>query len=337
MTIDALSPRHSTVEVLMLARIVGCLCLASLLILTLSAQEVPQKKEPQPPGKKGKIDNYTFGPDSKVQPGVPQGKWEKYFFDKSEIYPMTTREVWIYVPAQYDEKVPACLMVFQDGPRQFAIREDTPDDKKARHTAEYRTPTVLDNLIHRKELPVIIGVFVNPGSFVIQNDGKGTPDFKNRSVEYDVVSDKYVTFLEKEILPPIEKKYNIRKDAAGRGIGGISSGGICAFTAAWYRPDRFSKVLSNVGSFTNIKGGHVLPKMVRDGEKKPLKVFLQDGENDNLNANPERDWFLQNKAMHEALLSKGYDVKYVLGDGAHNSKHGGAILPESMAWLWREK
>ena len=205
----------------MFTHVVGCLCLHKFARRDLERPGYPQEKGFAATARQeGQDQQLYFGPDSKVQPGVPQGKWEKNFFDKSEIYPMTTREVWIYAAAQYDEKVPTCMMVFQDGPRQFAVREDTPDDKKARHTAEYHTPTVLDNLIHRKELPVIIAVFVNPGSFVIQNQGKGTPDFKNRSVEYDVVSDKYVTFLEKEVLPPIEKKYNIRKDAAGRASAG---------------------------------------------------------------------------------------------------------------------
>lgn len=290
---------------------------------------------PSPKGA-AEFDNYVLGPDSRVQPGVPQGTWEKYRWDKSEVFPNTLRDVWIYVPAQYNPAEPACLMVIQDGPRQYAMRERTPEDTAARRTLEYAMPTVLDNLIHRKELPVIITVFVNPGSTAIAENGR--PDFANRSVEYDSVADAYSEFLAKEILPPIEKKYNIRKDAAGRGIGGISSGAICAFTAAWNHPDRFGKVLSDIGSFTNLRGGHVYPQLVREAAKKPLRVHLQDGTNDNRRpATPERDWYLQNKLLFEALRDKDYDVRYVLGDGAHNSKHGAALLPDSLRWLWRDE
>lgn len=289
-------------------------------------------RPPVPPG----ADDYVLGPDSLVQPGVPQGTWEKYLWDKSEIFPKTVREVWIYVPAQYDPKVPACLMVIQDGPRQYAARERTPEGTRARQTLEYATPTVLDNLINKRELPVIITVFINPGSTAI--DANGRPDFNNRSVEYDSVADNYSQFLAKEILPPIEAKYNLRKDPAGRAIGGISSGAICAFTVAWNHPDWFGKVICDVGSFTNIKGGHVYPQLIREAAKKPLRIHLQDGIYDNRSPqSPERDWFLQNRLMSEALTEKLYDVQYVLGHGVHSSKHGGAIFPQTLRWIWRDE
>ncbi|HVS54054.1 MAG TPA: alpha/beta hydrolase-fold protein [Opitutaceae bacterium] len=289
----------------------------------------------RPPAPAG-ADDYVLGPDSLVHAGVPQGTWEKYLWDKSAIFPNTTREIWIYVPAQYDPKVPACLMVLQDGPRQFAIRERTPEDTRARRTLEYATPNVLDNLIARGELPAIVTVFINPGSNAI--DANGRPDFNNRSVEYDSVADDYSQFLAKEILPPIEAKYNLRHDAAGRAIGGISSGAICAFTVAWNHPDWFGKVISDVGSFTNIRGGHVYPQLIRDAPKKPLRIHLQDGINDNRSPqNPERDWFLQNRLMSEALAEKLYDFQYVLGHGVHSSRHGGAIFPQTLRWIWRDE
>ena len=279
-----------------------------------------------------KPDDYTFGPDSMVHEGVPQGKWDKMVW-KSEIYPNTERFVWTYVPAQYDPKKPACLMVFQDGVRQYGERED---NRPAGRKAEYRVPTVLDNLIARGELPVIIAVFVDPGGDI--KGRNGNPDFANRSVEYDTLSDTYSQFLAKEILPPVEAKYNIRKDPAGRAIGGISSGAICAFTVAWNHPDWFGKVLSDVGSFTNIRGGDVYPQMVRDAAPKPIKIHMQDGINDNRHPDdPRRDWYLQNKLMYAALKDKGYDVTYVLGDGIHSSRHGGAILPDSLRWLWSDQ
>lgn len=280
-----------------------------------------------------KPDDYFLGPDSYVHEGIPQGTWDKMTW-KSEIFANTERLVWVYVPAQYIASKPACLMVFQDGIRHYAEREDNP---KAERKAEYRVPTVLDNLIARKELPVIIAVFIDPGSTDMHAQ-HGNPNFSNRSFEYDTLSDQYSQFLAKEILPPIEKKYNIRKDAAGRAIGGISSGAICAFTTAWNHPDWFSKVLSDVGSFTDIHGGHVYPKLVREAERKPIRVHMQDGMNDNRRpAVPQRDWYLQNKAMYEALRDKGYEVNYVLGDGVHSSTHGGAILPDSLRWLWQDE
>ncbi len=278
-------------------------------------------------------DDYSFGPDSQVHEGTPQGTWDKITW-KSEIFPNTERFIWTYVPAQYNPQGPACLMIFQDGVRQYAERQD---NRPAGRKAEYRVPTVLDNLMARGELPVIIAVFIDAGSGDIHGRN-GNPDFSNRSVEYDTLSDQYAQFLAKEVLPPIEKKYNIRKDPAGRAIGGISSGAICAFTVAWNHPDWFGKVLSDVGSFTNIRGGQVYPQLVRDSDHKPIKIHMQDGLNDNRNPeHADRDWYLQNKAMHEALLATGYEVRYVLGDGVHGSKHGGSILPDSLRWLWSDQ
>jgi len=295
----------------------------------------PAGRAARPPVPAG-ADDYVLGSDSLVQPGVPQGTWEKFIWDKSEAFPNTVREVWVYVPAQYDPKVPACLMVLQDGPRQYAIRERTPEDARARRTFEYAVPNVLDNLIHRRELPVIITVFINPGSTAI--DANGRPDFNNRSVEYDTVSDAYAQFLAREILPPIEAKHNIRKDAAGRAIGGISSGAICAFTVAFNHPEWFGKVICDVGSFTNIRGGHVYPQLVREAAKKPLRIHLQDGLFDNRSPqNPERDWFRQNRLMIDVLAEKLYDVQYVLGHGAHSSRHGAAIFPQTLRWIWRDE
>lgn len=280
-----------------------------------------------------KPDDYFLGPDSYPHEGVPQGTWDKVTW-KSVIFPNTERLVWVYIPAQYTPSKPACLMVFQDGIRHYAAREDSPE---AGTKAEYRVPNVLDNLIARKELPVIIAVFIDPGSSDMHAQN-GKANFSNRSFEYDTISDQYSQFLAKEILPPVERKYNIRKDAAGRGIGGISSGAICAFTTAWNHPDWFSKVLSDVGSFTDIRGGHVYPELVRGAGVKPIRLHMQDGVNDNRRpATPQRDWYLQNKSMYEALRDKGYEVNYVLGDGIHSSKHGSAILPDSLRWLWQNE
>ncbi len=265
-------------------------------------------------------DDYKHGPDSFPQPGVPKGKVTGPTRWKSKVFDGTVRDYWVYIPAQYKESEPACVMVFQDGGSYV-------NEKGA-----FRVPVVFDNLIHRKEMPVTVGIFVNPGVF--PGSSPKSKGRSNRSFEYDTLSNQYVTFLEKEILPEVGKTVKLRQDAEGRAIGGSSSGGICAFTAAWERPDLFSKVLSHVGSFTNIRGGDVYPGLIRKAEKKPIRVFLQDGSGDLDNAHGS--WPLANQQMAAALKYAGYDYRFVYGDGAHNGKHGGAILPDSLRWLWRE-
>jgi enterochelin esterase-like enzyme len=258
-------------------------------------------------------DDYKLGPDSMENSDVPKGKVTKYSWT-SQIFAETTRDYWVYVPAQYDPKVPACVMVFQDG------------ENYAKANGQFRVPVVFDNLIHKKEMPVTIGIFINPGKL---------PRGSNRSFEYDTLSDQYARFLEKEILPEVAKEYNLRPDAAGRAICGISSGGICAFTAAWERPDLFGKVLSHVGSFTNIRHGDTYPGIIRKSNPpKPIRVSLQDGSGDL--DNEHGNWPLGNQQMAASLKFKKYDSQFVFGDGGHNGKQGGSILPDSLRWLWRD-
>ena len=212
-------------------------------------------------------------------------------------------------------------MVFQDG------------HTYVNKTGRFRVPIVFDNLIHKNEMPVTIGLFINPGH---KGDSKIDSPWKanNRSVEYDTVSDTYSKFLLEEMLPEVGKSYWLTDDPDQRAICGISSGGICAWTVAWERPDAFRKVLSHVGSFTNICGGYVYPALVRKTENKPIRVFLQDGENDV--DNQFGNWWLANKQMEAALKFKGYDFKFVGDNGGHDDKHGSAILPDSLRWLWRK-
>ena len=262
---------------------------------------------------------YKLGPDSQVQ-DVPHGAVIKMPpFTNSAIYPGTVRDWWVYVPKQYDAAKPACLMVFQDGGGYVSTN------------GQSRVPVVFDNLIAKKEMPVTLGVFINPGNIPAAQPGAKARS--NRSFEYDSLGDLYAKFLIQEILPVVTAKYNITKDPEGRAIAGASSGGICAFTVAWERPDEFRKVLSQIGSFTNIRGGHNYPALIRKTEKKPLRVFLQDGSHDldNLFGN----WPLANQEMAAALKFMDYDYQFVLGEGTHSGKHGGAILPESLRWLWR--
>ncbi len=266
-------------------------------------------------------DDYKLGPDSQRVDNVPKGTLTKMPTWKSNIFPDTERDWWIYVPAQYDPKKPACVMVFQDGGGFVG------------DTGSYRAPIVFDNLIHKGEMPVTIGIFVNPGN--VPGSDTGKKGRSNRSFEYDTPSNQFVTFLEKEIFPEVEKSYNLRKDAAGRAICGNSSGGICAFTAAWERPDMFGKVLSHIGSFTNIRGGDVYPGTIRKTERKPIKVLLQDGSNDLDNLHGH--WPLANLSMAAALKYMKYDYRLEYGDGGHNGKHGGAIFPDSVRWLWSDQ
>jgi enterochelin esterase family protein len=263
----------------------------------------------------GQLEVYETHPDSREQPDVPKGtlrqmpKWE------SQIFSGTSRDWWVYVPAQYSAAAPAAVMVFQDGagPKDFV-------------------PTVFDNLIARRDMPVTVGIFIQPG---VLKDGRA-----NRSFEYDTLSDQYARFLLEEILPEVEKTVKLRHDAASRAIAGLSSGGICAFTVAWERPDAFSKVVSWIGSFTNIasgktvrEGGHNYEALVRKTPKKPVRIFLQDGANDLDNANGS--WPLANQTLAKSLAYAGYDYRFEFGHGFHSNRHGRAMLPDTLRWLWR--
>jgi enterochelin esterase family protein len=263
-------------------------------------------------------DDYRLGPDSQPRDGVPQGEVTKGTWE-STIFPGTVRNYWVYVPKQYDGQTPACLMVFQDG------------GGYQNRTGAWRVPVVFDNLIHAGEMPVTVGVFINPGGR--PNARPGSRPF-NRSLEYDTLSDHYANFLEKEILPEVGKRVKLRPDPLSRAICGASSGGICSFTVSWQRPDLFGKVLSTIGSFTNIRGGDVYPGLIRKTPPKPIRVFLQDGSGDL--DNQHGSWPLGNLQMAAALKFRDYDYKFVYGDGAHNAKHGGAILPDALRWLWRD-
>jgi enterochelin esterase family protein len=203
---------------------------------------------------------------------------------------------------------------------------------------EMRVPVVFDNLIHRGEMPVTIGVFVDPG--IVATDSRerpGADPTRNRNVEYDALSDAYATFLLTEILPNVRDRYAISDDPDDWAIGGGSSGGNCAFTVAWQRPERFRRVLSFLGSFAQLRGGNRYPELIRDTPRKPLRVFLQAATRDlNWDA-AEFNWLSANLRVAAALAERGYDLRLVLGDGGHDPNHGGAILPDALRWLWRPK
>ena len=188
---------------------------------------------------------------------------------------------------------------------------------------EIRAAVVFDNLIHRGEMPVTIGVFVDPG------------EPENRNVEYDAFDDSYATFLLTEVLPRVQARYVIADDPDRWAIGGGSSGGNCALTVAWTRPDRFRRVLSLLGSFAQMEGGNPYPRLIGETPPKPLRVFMQAATRDlNWDA-AEYNWLSANLRVAAALAERGYDFRLVLGDGGHDPNHGGAILPDALRWLWR--
>lgn len=265
--------------------------------------------------------DYQPGPDSLTQPGVPKGELLKFTFANSKIFPGTLHEYTVYVPAQYKPDKPACVFVMQDGVR-------------------FEAPVVFDNLIVKKEIPVIIGVFVNPG-VVKAADAANALDRFNRSFEYDGLGDSYARFLIDELLPEVETKktddgraIHLSHDGNDRAIGGGSSGAIAAFTAAWERPDAFSRVFSAIGTYVDLRGGMRYPSLIRKYEPKAIRVFLQDGSGD-LNIYGG-DWWMANQTMERALLFAGYEVTHAWGDGGHNGKHATAIFPDAMRWLWKD-
>lgn len=265
-------------------------------------------------------DDYKLGPDSQFHPDVPHGKVEKHSFTNSAIFPGTVRDYWVYVPAQYNAAKPACLMVFQDGGGYHATN------------GQWRVPVVFDNLIGSHEMPVTIAVMVNPG-VVPALSTNALPRY-NRSLEYDGLGDSYVRFLQEELLPVVAQKYNFSTNANDRAIAGSSSGAIAAFTAAWERPDAFSRVFTTVGTFVGLRNGNTYPNLVRKVEPKPIRIFLQDGSNDNNIYGGS--WWVANQDMLSSFEFSGYEVNHAWGDGSHNGKHGSSIFPDVLRWLWKD-
>lgn len=267
-------------------------------------------------------EDYQHGPDSQVQE-VPRGVITQYDLLESQVFPGTKRRYSVYVPEQYDGTKAAALMVFQDGHTFEGTKGD------------FRLPVVFDNLIAKGDMPVTIAVMIDPGTHKDLPEKRGwKPTPTNRSVEYDTVSGDYAEFLINEVLPGIQRKYRITENPDLRAICGNSSGAIAAFGVAWHRPDQFRLVLSHIGSFVNIRGGHNYEAMVRKQDKRPLRVLMQDGsaDLDNVHGN----WPLGNQELSASLKFRDYDHKFVYGTGAHNGKHGGTIFPDSLRWLWRD-
>jgi enterochelin esterase family protein len=326
--------------------------LISLAGLALCAAFVTLEAQAPAPGAPAdatrKPGEYPLGPDSLKQPGVPEGRLEGPLEFRSQIIANTVRRYWVYVPAQYTGATPANVLVFQDGAR--AINP----------TGSLRVPQVLENLIHKKDIPVTIGIFITPGQrgdVFPETIGTGNPN--NRAQEYDSLTNHYARMVIEEILPEVGKKYKLTTDPKGRAIGGTSSGAIAAFTTAWHYPAQFANVISMIGSYTSIAyrpatdttpmvpGGDLYPTMIRKTMPlKPIRIFLQDGSNDL--DNNQGNWFLANQQMLSALnyanraadqrkdTGPRYDVKHEWGDGAHSDAHGGSLLPDILRWMFRD-
>lgn len=293
---------------------ISCIAALTLAPLSLHAQQTPQTPSPAP----------APHPDAVEQAGVPQGKVEQMAPWRSQIFADTVRDWWVYLPAQLRPGEPAAVMVFQDGQGYVNPK------------GKWRVPVVFDNLIARGDMPPTIGVFINPGQFDTPANTAPAQKRSNRSFEYDSLGDRYARFLLEEILPEVAKKHPLSSDPEMRAICGASSGGICSFTVAWERPDAFRKVLSTIGSFTNIRGGNAYPSLIRKTEPKPLRVYLEDcgGDIDNAYGN----WPLANKQMSAALTYMGYDTRFDFAEGyGHNSEHAAPIFPDALRWLWRKE
>lgn len=270
-------------------------------------------------GHPAKAEDFPLGPDAQEQADVPKGTVSEATWNESKIFPGTQRKYWIYLPPAFAADQDYPLIVFQDG------------GGVVNKTGQWRAPTVLDNLIHQKAIPAMVGLFIDPGNVPASTAG-GT-GLSTRSFEYDTADDTYVRFLLEEMLPLVAKQARISAKPEYRAIAGVSSGGICAFTAAWFRPDAFRKVITGIGSFTNIRGGTWYPSAIRKTERKPLRIFLQEGEKDldNVHGN----WPIANHDLVAALTFAGYDIKTAWTDSGHNGKQMGSLLPDALRWIWR--
>ncbi|MFT5527245.1 MAG: gluconolactonase, partial [Pirellulaceae bacterium] len=271
---------------------------------------------------KTSIDDYVPGPDSKSQPGVPTGKTFSFPFENSKIFPGTSRNIAVYVPAQYKGDKPACVYVGLD-------------------SLGFGVPVVFDNLIHQGAMPVTIAVGISSGT--VSSISGQNPRF-NRSFEFDGLNDSLARFVIEEVLPEVEKRrtpdelpIRLSQDPNDRCTGGASTGGIAAFTLAWERPDQFRRVFSAIGTFVGMRGGDRYPVLVRKTEPKPIRVFQQDGENDQWMGGPEvGDWWMGNVTLQRSLKFAGYDHQHVWGTGPHSGKHATAIFPDAMRYLWKD-
>lgn len=261
---------------------------------------------------------YAYGPDSFPHVEVPAGQTVEITWNDSTIYPKTTRKFWVHLPANYDPAEPTALMIFNDG--WWYLDPD----------GDVRGGIVLDNLIHRGDIPPTIGLFVDPGVLL------GSPSPKNRNAEYDASNDRYVKFLLSEVIPHVTDRYAINNDPKMWGICGGSSGGVGAFTAAWHRPDHIRRVIAFSSSFVQLPEGNIYPDLIAALPRKPLRVFLAVEHRDDCWNQREMNFLSSNLRVAAALAESDYDFRLVLGDSQHHPNHGGVLLPDALRWIWRD-
>lgn len=268
-------------------------------------------------------DKYPTGPDSRSQAGVPTGKIFQFEMTNSKIFPDTDRTITVYVPAEYKGDKPACTFFFLDG-------------------IAFDAPVVFDNLIAQHAIPVMFAIGISSG-FVPAAAKPENPRY-DRSFEFDSRSDRLARFLIEEVIPAVENHrtpdglpIRLSDNPDDRAIAGLSTGGIGSFTVAWERPDAFHRVFTSIGTFVGMRGGEQYYVLVRKTEPKPLRIFMQDGVNDEWPGGPEMgDWWMSNETMSRALEFAGYATNHIWGAGTHNGNQAAAIFPEVMRWLWRD-
>jgi enterochelin esterase family protein len=266
-----------------------------------------------------------YNPDSYPVEGVPHGRLSERKTLTSKIYPAMSSNYWVYVNAGANTVEGAPLMVWQDGETIVGNQD----------LMRLRLQMVTDNLVAKKLIPPMVHVLIQPGT-------NGEEGRVMRSLQYDSVSPHYSEYLLSEVLVDVEKTYKIRHDAYSRAIAGASSGAICAFNVAWYRPDQFSRVLSHIGSYSAIQwhhednqdGGYIVPYRVRREEKKNLRIWMSDGADDI--ENNAGSWPLNNIQLANSLKMRGYDFHFRFGVSMHAIAQGALDLPESLIWLWRD-
>jgi enterochelin esterase family protein len=285
---------------------------------------------------RGKVYEFVMqSADSKIYPGIARepgtfgtpdsGNPAKLIVTTSHPAPYS-RRVAVYVPKQYVPGTAAPFIVGADGPDQLLF-------------------TALDNLIAQKRVPVMIAISIANGS----GDAQGS----QRGLEYDTMSGLYAEFVEKEVLPRVEKEANVKltKDPDGRATMGTSSGGSCALIMAWYHPEWYHRVLTYSGTYVNQQwpwnpqtphgAWEFHEKLIPNHPKKPIRLWLEVGDRDLLNPNVMRDemhdWVLANENMARVLAAKGYQYQFVF---VRNSGHGDRAtkqqtLPEALEYLWQ--
>ncbi len=272
-----------------------------------------------------RAENYALGPDSIPHDGVPKGTVTKFVLPPGKYYPGTPHNCAVYVPAQYDAAKPTPFMIFLDGSQAL--------------NSSMHVPVVFDNLIAKHDLPPMIAIFIDPGVLPAVSDADQSR--YNRIYEYDSLTPRFAEFLLDELIPAVQKNYNLSQNPDDRGLSGVSTGAVGAFMAAWNRPDQFHRVLSLIGTYVSMKGADELPGLIRKTEPKPIRIFMQDGSHDHITAAEpygthfSGSWPINNEVMYEALEFAGYDVKLEMGTGGHDLDQGGAILPDALRWLWR--